>query len=125
MRPTIRLGKQIVVGAIRDLKVVEQTTISSSTAETTIGAAGGSGIFKDVYGLILTNTSATVCKVTIKDDTAGTTRAVFEIPATETRGFMLPVDSAVTQAVANKPWTATCGTSVAGIEITLLSVKNL
>lgn len=119
-----KLGKQIVVGAIRDLKGMQSTTITSSTAETTIVTAVAS-TFLDLFGLVITNTSATVCKVTIKDSTAGTTRAVYEIPATETRGFMLPVDSALPQAAVNTAWTATCGTSVAGIEIAAYYVKNI
>lgn len=118
-----KLGKQVVVGSIRDLKGVQQTTITSSTSETTIVTAVAS-TFLDLYGLILTNTSATVTKVTIKDSTAGTTRAVIEVPATDTRGFMLPESGGIAQATVNNNWTATCGTSVASIEITALYVKN-
>lgn len=118
-----KLGKAVVVGSIRDLKVVQQTTITSSTAETTVVTAVAS-TFLDVYGVIITNTSATVTKVTFKDSTAGTTRFVFEIPATDSRGFMLPESGAVPQATVNNNWTATCGTSVSAIEITMLAVKN-
>lgn len=119
-----KLGKQVVVPAIRILKGVQQTTITSSTAETTIITADATQ-FCDLYGLVITNTSATVCKVTIKDATAGTTRMSFEIPATDTRGFTVDAGSAVPQAAVNNNWTATCGTSVAGIEITAMYVKNL
>jgi len=119
-----KLGKQIVVGAIRVLKGNQQTKITSSTSETTIVTAVAS-TFLDLYGLSIANTSATGTKVTIKDATAGTTRFVFYVPATDTRGFMLPVDSAHNQAAVNNNWTATCGTSVADIEITALFVQNL
>lgn len=119
-----KLGKQVVVNAVRDLKGVQQTTITSSTAETTIITAVAS-TFLDLYGLIITNTSATVTAVTIKDSTAGTTRAIFEIPATDTRGFMLNASNGINQATVNNNWTATCGTSVASIEITALFVKNI
>jgi hypothetical protein len=115
-------GRVMTAGAPRALKTSQQTTITSSTTETTVLTAVAS-TFLDVYGVIVTNTSATVTKVTFKDDTAGTTRFVLEVPATETRGFMLPLDAAHNQAVVNKPWTATCGTSVAAIEITVLAVK--
>lgn len=119
-----KLGKQVVVGAIRDLKGVTQTQISASTSETTIVAAVAS-TFCDLYGLILANTGATTTKVTIKDATAGTTRAIIEVPTLETRGFMVPVDSAVPQAVVNNNWTATCGSSTAALEVTAFWVKNL
>ncbi len=119
-----KTGKLIATGALREQLVNQQTTITSSTAETTIVTADAT-YFLDLYGLVITNTSATASKVTLKDATAGTTRFVFQVPALETRGFMLPVDSAHKQATANNNWTATCGTSVAGIEITALTVKNL
>jgi hypothetical protein len=119
-----KLGKQITVGAIRDLKGIQATTITSSTSETTIVTAVAS-TFLDLYGLVITNTSATATKVTIKDSTAGTTRAVYQIPAGDTRGFMLPVDSALPQATVNNNWTATCGTSVSAIEIAAYYVKNI
>lgn len=117
-------GKQVTIGALRPNLANQQTTITSSTAETTIVTAAAS-VFLDLYGLILTNTSATATKVTIKDATAGTTRMVFQVPAGETRGFMLPVDSAHKQAVVNNNWTATCGTSVAALEVTALTVQNI
>lgn len=119
-----KTGKQIVVGAIRELKGVQQTTITSSTTEATVVTAVAS-TFLDVYGVIVTNTSATVTKVSFKDATSGTVRFVLEIPATETRGFMLAVDSAIPQATVNNNWTATCGTSVASVEITMLYVQNI
>lgn len=119
-----KLGKQITVGAIRELKGIETTTITSSTAETTIVTAVAS-TFLDVYSLVITNTSATKTMVTIKDATAGTTRYVIEAPADTTVGFTLPVDSAVPQAAVNNNWTATCADSIDSVVITALYVKNL
>lgn len=119
-----KLGKQVVVGAVRDLKGNQQTTITSSTSETTI-ITSVSSVFLDVYGIIVSNTSATACAVTVKDATAGTTRVIIEVPANDTRGFMLPVDSAMKQSAVTNNWTATCGTSVASISITALYVQNL
>lgn len=119
-----KLGKQVVVGAIRDLKGMTQTQISASTSETTIVAAVAS-TFCDLYGLILANTGATTTKVSIRDDTAGTVRAIIEVPTLETRGFMLPVDSALPQTAVNKNWTATCASSTTAMEVTALWVKNI
>lgn len=119
-----KLGKQIVVGAIRDLKGNQQTSISNSTSETTIVTAVAS-TFLDLYGLILANTGATTTKVSIRDDTAGTVRAIIEVPTLETRGFMLPVDSAIPQTAVNKNWTATCASATTAMEVTALFVKNL
>lgn len=119
-----KLGKQVVVGAVRDLKGITQTSVSNTTSETTIIAAVAS-TFLDLYGLILANTGATTTKVTIKDATSGTTRAIIEVPTLETRGFMLPVDSAIPQAAVNNNWTVTCGSATTALEVTAFWVKNI
>lgn len=120
---TDKLGKQIVVGAIRDLKGHQITTITSSTTETTIITAAAS-TFHDLYGIIATNTSATSTEIHVKDATAGTTRFTLSVPTLDSRGFMLPVDSGLVQASVNNNWTATCADSVASVIITALYVKN-
>lgn len=118
-----KLGKQVVVGSIRDLKGNQFTTITSSVSETTVITAVAS-TFLDVYGCIVENTSATASKVTFKDSTAGTTQFEIYVPAGDTRGFMMPEGGAFKQTTVNTNWTATCGTSVASIVITMLYVKN-
>ena len=79
----------------------------------------------DVYGVIAVNSSATAANIAFKDDTAGTTRFNIYIPAGETRGFMLPIDSAICQGATNDNWTATSSASVASIIITMLAVKTV
>ena len=118
-----KLGKQVVVGSIRDLKANQITTITSSTAETTVVTAVAS-TFMDVYGVIVVNSSATASNISFKDSTGGTTRFNVYVPAGETRGFMLPESGAVAQTTVNNNWTATSSASVASIIITMLTVKN-
>lgn len=119
-----KLGKQVVVGSIRDLKANQITTITSSTSETTVLTAVAS-TFLDVYGVICVNSSATATNVSFKDSTSGTTRFNIYIPAGETRGFMLPESAAVTQATVNNNWTATSSASISSLIITMLAVKNI
>jgi hypothetical protein len=118
-----KVGKQVVVGAIRQLKGVQATTITVAT-ETTIVTAGAAGVFQDLYGLVIANTSATAVNVAIKDATAGTTRMTIMVPAGDTRGFTVPVDSAVVQATAANNWTATVSSAVSSILVTALYVSN-
>ena len=117
-------GKLVTVSAIRTLKGMTETTITSSTAETTIVAAVAS-TFNDLYGLVLANSSASATKVTLKDSTGGTTRAVFYVPAGDTRGFMLDPGAALPQATVNTNWTVTCGTSVASLDVSAFFVANI
>lgn len=117
-------GEPIVRHCLRETKGNQQTTITSSTAETTIVTADAT--YKlDLYGLVLANSSATGTKATLKDSTGGTTRIVFWVPANDTRGFMLPASDGHKQNAANNNWTLTCGTSIASLDISALFVQNL
>lgn len=117
-------GRVLTSYVPRSLKIQGQLTLTSTTAETTVLAAIAS-TFQDVYGCIAANTSATACEVTFRNTTAGSVVFTVYVPAGETRGFMLPSESAYTQANINTNWTAQCGTSVASIKISLLAVKNI
>jgi len=119
-----KLGKRISIPALREVKAIQTTTITG-TSETTIVTAGGSGVFADLYRLIITNTSATAVTVTIKDATAGTTRYVFAVPAAATVGFSADAGSAAKQATANNNWTATVSSAVTSIVITAETVANI
>jgi hypothetical protein len=121
---TDKLGKQVVVGSIRDLKGNQVTTITASTSETTVVTAAAS-TFHDIYGIIVTNTSATATEVAFKDSTGGTTQFTVSAPANDTRGFMLPESGAIKQSTVNNNWTATAADSVSSLLITVLYVKNL
>jgi len=121
---TDKVGKQVVVQSIRDLKGDQATTITSSTTETTIVTAVAS-TFLDLYGLIITNTSATATEVIIRDVTAGTARFSFVVPPNDTRGFMLNESAAYKQTTVNTAWTAQCVTSVASIKINAMYVRNI
>lgn len=116
-------GSSLQAWTTRTLKRRQRTVITSSTAETTIVTAVAS-IFLDLYGLVLSNSSASATTVDIRDTTGGSIVASFEIPAGDTRGFMLPLDSGIPQAAVNTNWTAQCGTSVASLTVTALFANN-
>lgn len=119
-----KLGKQVVVGSLRDLKGDQRTILTSTTTETTIVTAVAS-TFLDLYGLEIENTSATAVSVSFRDVTAGTVRFSYTVPPNDIRGFMLPESAAKKQATVNTAWTAQCGTSVASVNITAYYVKNI
>ncbi len=119
-----KLGKMIAVSALRDLKGKQGTTITASTTETTIVTAGGAGVFRDLYGLIVTNTSGTATEITIRDVTAGTSFMTISCPSNDVRGFMLDPGAAIPQTTANSAWTATAVDSVSSLIITALYVGN-
>jgi len=118
-----KLGKVIAVSAVRDLKGVGTQTYTNTTEASFISAIAST--FNDLYGLVLSNSSATATTVTIRDSLAGTTRAVITVPAGETRGFMLDAGSALTQATVNTAWTAQCSAGVTTLTVTGFYVKNI
>jgi hypothetical protein len=65
-----KLGKQIISGSLRELRdSVGNVTVTNSTSATTF-IPGVSSQYVDIYGLALTNTSATTAtEVLISDDT--------------------------------------------------------
>ena len=95
---------------------IQATTITSSTAETTIATAS-SGKRLNLRTLIVSNKSATAVQVTIKDATSGTTRLILQVPAGDVRGIDLNVP--MQQAVSGNNWTATTQ-SVDSIYITTI-----
>lgn len=118
-----KVGRQVVVnGHVRELVNVQTTTITASTAETTIVTAAAS-TFHDITHLTITNSSATATTVTIKDSTGGTTRAIYSIAAGG--GVTIPFNPPMPQATVNNNWTATCGSSVSSIYINVVYVKNI
>lgn len=117
-----KYGRQIVRGTLRELMASQTTTITSSTTETTIVTADAANKL-DLFRLVISNSSATDCNVTIKDGTGGTTRWVFGVKAGTSTGFAGPADAATPQASINANWTATCSASVASIVITADYVK--
>lgn len=107
---------------VRAVKGLQKTSLSN-TVETTIITAGAANVVNDLYGLICANTGATASKVDIRDQTGGVIRATLEVPAGDTRGFMLPAASSADQSSAAQNWTAQLGTSTT-MEITALFVIN-
>lgn len=120
-----KLGKRVSVSALREAKAFPLPVTITNTTETTIAAAGGANIYNDLYRLVITNTSASAAIVTIRDDTAGTIRYVFAVPAGASTGFSCDAGSAARQSASNKPWTAQLTAGVTSIIITAEVVANL
>lgn len=104
-------------------KTRNNVTISNAT-ETAILAAGATGVYRDLYNLIISNTSATDVVVTIRDKTAGTARFVISVKAGDTRGFALPSQDAHKQNEAAQAWTAQSSAVVSNIEIACAAVER-
>ena len=116
-----KVGRQIVAGAIRTNKGKTVTTLTT-TSSSAITPAGAAGVFNDLYGLVITNTSATSVTVLIGDGTGSVMTVA--APAGDTRGFTLPVDSAIPQATAATTWTAQLSAGVSSVSVTALWVAN-
>lgn len=97
------------------------TTITASTAETTILPTMGAKTV--LVGLVIANTSAsTFTEITIRDSTGATDATSLQtftsLGGAPHSGFM-PGSQRIPQKVANNNWTAQCGTSTTSIKITV------
>jgi hypothetical protein len=118
------IGRQVVVlNQVRDLCIHQTTTITNSTAETTIVTAGAAGVLHDLTLLVLTNVTATACTATIKDATAGTTRAIIALAASG--GAVIPFNVPLTQAAAAANWTVTLSVNTVTVHVLAQAVKNV
>lgn len=120
-----KLGKQIVVNAIREMKGITYTQIVTASEQAIVPAA--SGVFRDLYGLVFANTGSTVASVFIRDSVGSiNVRMVMLIPAGDTRGFTLDCGSAMKQATVNNDWTVAITGISAGnsVHCTALWVEN-
>ena len=120
-----KFGRKIVLPiTIRDLTGRQTTTISASTAETTIVTAGGAGVFNDIVMLIISNTSvSTNTRIDFRDTTGGAVLfSLQSIGGGAPVGFALPVP--IPQTTANTNWTAQCASSTTDIRIFAVFAKN-
>lgn len=114
-----RMGR-VIARAVLEESLGDLTT-DVTAGPTNIVAADASNKNR-LYGLVLANTNTTnSVKCVVKDDT--TTRLTFQIPAGETRGFMVPPDAGMAQAAVNKAWTLTNTGTSPTVTATALFVK--
>lgn len=96
----------------------------STTTETELLAAGGAGVLRDIVQLILSNESATLVRVDIRDATAGTVRFSLALAASGGGGaihFPVPLK----QATANNAWSAQLSAAVSSVYVTAVAVENV
>lgn len=99
-------------------------TLNSSTTETSLIAAGGSGIYNDICLIVVSNTSAsTNTRIDFRDATGGTVIfSLMSIGGQQPIGFSPPIP--IPQTTANTAWTAQCATSTADIRIYVVYFKS-
>ena len=98
------------------------TKITSDTTEREIVPAY-SEKHVNLRKLIITNTSATACKVTLRDQLAGNVRGVFDIPTRATVHIDFEAGepgASMEQSTVGTRWTLQCTTSVDSIEVLAL-----
>lgn len=117
-------GEQIARGCLPEMLVIQNTTITTSTAETTIGTADATYKLY-LVALVVDNKSATYSDWIVKDSTAGTTRLSGGTPATDMRGIVFGVNGMLPQATVNNNWTLTGAVSVTSLRISALFEKRL
>lgn len=120
--PSWSADPTVVLQAQRD-RVTHARIVLTTTSETTLIAAGGAGVLRDLVMVTMTNESATEVRVDIRDATAGTIRLSIDLVAdggTAIVPFLVPLK----QAVANNNWTAQLSAALSSIYITAVTINN-
>lgn len=118
-----KLGRTITVASgIRDQCADQTTSLSNTTAETTIVTQAAS-IFNDILSFVFANTGASATEISLRDTTAGSVRMTFFVPAGDTRGIVF--QTPLKQTTVNTNWTAQCATATTAMKITAQFVKNI
>lgn len=118
------VGRAVVVPVPRQLVFDKTTTISATTAETTLIVGGGAGVFNDLLRVFITNTSASVgTRVDFRDTAAGTVKFSIQAPANASTPVFAG-DVPIMQSAANQLWTAQCAVATTDIRIYTQFTKN-
>jgi hypothetical protein len=119
-----KIGRAAVVPyQVRDLVTQNNITLTT-TAETTLIAAGGASIFNDLTTVILSNTSGTAVRVDFRDATAGTVRFSIFLAATG-GGAVVAFSCPWKQTTANNNWTAQLSAAVTDVRIAAQAAINI
>lgn len=119
---TDKLGRQIVTTAPRGQRAKNAITLTSTT-ETTLLSAGGSGVFHDLTKLLISNTSGTDVRVDFRDVTGGSVIFSVFAPAGQTVGVSAG-DDPIPQTTANNNWTAQLSAAVTDVRIFVQAIKE-
>lgn len=109
--------------APRDRVVRSGVVTVSTTTETTLLAAGGAGVFRDLTYLKCTNNSATLVRVDLRDATAGTVIDSWALAASG-GGFNLAFSVPYAQASANNNWTIQLSGAVTDVRCSCQAVEK-
>lgn len=108
---------------VRD-RVVHNRIVLTTTTETNLLVPGGGGIFLDLVYLAVSNQSASLVRVDIRDSVGGTIRWSLALAANGGGGTIsFPVP--LTQAAVTNNWTAQLSSSVTSVYITAIAVENI
>lgn len=117
------LGRSIIMPFVpRDL-ITHNRIVLTTTTETTLIAAGGAGVFRDLVFISLSNSSGTGVRVDIRDSTGGTVRWSLFLDD-DGGGAIVKFPVPLTQATANNNWTAQLSGAVSSVYITAEAIDQ-
>lgn len=117
------LGRLVTTPFVPRDRITHARVVLSTTTETTLIAAGGAGVFRDVVFLSVTNESATKVRLDLRDSTAGTIRFSLALAA-DGGGGVIPLPVPLTQATANNVWTIQLSSAVTSVYVTAIAIDQ-
>lgn len=118
------LGRRVVVASGDRALLTQATPVTlTSTTETTLVTAGGSGVLLDLTYFHCENNSATIVRVDLRDATAGTVRDTFALAASGGSGGFVKELAPLKQITANNNWTVQLSAAVTDVRCMAQAVQ--
>lgn len=117
---TDKNSRLVVTFSPRERVVRSGVVTLTNTTETTLIAAGGAGVFRDLTYLKCTNTSASLVRVDLRDATGGTVIDTWALAASG-GGFNIAFPVPHPQATANNNWTVQLSGSVTDVRCSAIA----
>ena len=119
-----KVGKPVVYPFAPRERIVAANRVSlTSTTETTLVAAGGAGVFRDLAMLVVSSEASTEVRLDVRDVTAGT--VAFSLDLAPDGGGAVVVPSIIwPQGTANSAWSVQLSSAVSTVYVSALFVES-
>lgn len=111
-------NQRLLVTGIPRGQIRQTTATLTTTTETVLISSGASGVFNDLCGCIIINTSTTTTRIDFRGQgNAGTINNAFQVPAQDTRGFWPGCQNPFIQLSPASNWTVQLTTATTDFRV--------
>lgn len=111
-------NQRLLVTGIPRGQIRQATATLTATTETVLISSGASGVFNDLCGCVIVNTSTTTTRIDFRGQgNGGTINNAFQVPAQDTRGFWPGCQNPFVQLLPASNWTVQLSTTTTDFRV--------